>query len=312
MRLFYSLKSVETSTGYPEWPWSIRQVAIYHSFDLETGKAFWIVIKGSELMKNRIQAATHKNASRDMGLKSFGTTASSFSSSLAAHLVICDWCDEEWRWYLNFLEKKLHDSTRRSLAIVVREPSLVERPVRQETQRSSASVLGTLSQFTKRTLSTSTRFTKSTSGLEKIAFQAPFPQPPQPVSPPLPPPPPPIISTGMPRAGSNANHDPEGDFTFGDLQHVQHLEECANEVSLVLETNIDILMELRGHYMSVTTSDDSPEWLKTDCKKEVGRFDKRVSSIITDLKRQRSRTEILQRLLGERKSLVSFQRIARL
>lgn len=38
IQLCYGLKSVETSLSQPEWPWSIRQCAIHHSLDLESGR----------------------------------------------------------------------------------------------------------------------------------------------------------------------------------------------------------------------------------------------------------------------------------
>ena len=56
-QLCYSLKAVEQSKSQAEWPWSIRQTAIHHSFDVHHGRANWIVIKGDQLMKNRIRLA---------------------------------------------------------------------------------------------------------------------------------------------------------------------------------------------------------------------------------------------------------------
>ena len=123
IRVCYNLKSVETSKSSREWPWSIRQTAVYHSFDVETGKSFWIVVKGSELIKDRIQEATRKGSNSSPELRSFETTAQAFNSTLATHLVLCDWCDEEWRWYLKYPEERLQDATRRGLAIIDRDPT---------------------------------------------------------------------------------------------------------------------------------------------------------------------------------------------
>ncbi|CZR62157.1 uncharacterized protein PAC_12054 [Phialocephala subalpina] len=312
VRMCYNLKSVETSDGNPEWPWSIRQTAVYHSFDVETGKAFWITVKGSQLIKNRIQEATAKGAVRQTELKSFDSNLKAFASTLATHLVLADWCVEEWRWYLNFLEKRLQDTTGRALAIIIeREPSIFNEPIRQQTsQPSSPSILRTMSNFTKRTLSRGTRDTKSSSdltGLEKVPFKPSFPQPTSPFdSPPPPPcpPPPPIIPPGMPGAPITESHSEEkDDFTFKNLQLVQHFEDKANEIAPVLEANIDILTELKEHYQSIMSSDDCPDDIKS-CKKEFAHFEKRISSVITDLRRQRSRTQLLSRLLSDRKGLL--------
>jgi hypothetical protein len=96
------------------------------------------------------------------------------------------------------------------------------------------------------------------------------------------------------------------DFTFKNLQLVQYFQEKANEVAPVLEANIDILTEMKEHYQHIFNSQDFPDDIKAKCKLEFAQFEKRVSGIITDLQRQKSRTAILQTLLGDRKSLVSL------
>jgi hypothetical protein len=73
----------------------------------------------------------------------------------------------------------------------------------------------------------------------------------------------------------------------------------------VLEANIDILTEMREHYQSILRSQECPDEIKTGCQREFADYEKRITHIITDLHRQRSRTQILSRLLSDRKSLVS-------
>ncbi|KAI9866764.1 MAG: hypothetical protein M1813_000706 [Trichoglossum hirsutum] len=113
LQLCYSLKSVERWEGNPERPWSIRQTAVYHSFDTEAGVATWILAKGNELMKNRVQSATGSHALSE--LTSFGTIDGAIAATLAAHLIFCDWSGENWRWYVNFLEEELQNKTRQVL-----------------------------------------------------------------------------------------------------------------------------------------------------------------------------------------------------
>jgi hypothetical protein len=313
IRMCYNLKSVEVSKSSREWPWSIRQTAVYHSFDVVTGKSFWIMVKGSELIKDRIQEATRKGTTGPGDLKSFGSTAQAFASTLATHLVLCDWCDEEWRWYLNYLEKRLQDATRRGLAIIIdRDPSLFNEPIQPELKSpSSPSILRTVTEVTKRTLSTTSRLTKSSTGLHKQKIQPPFAFPPAPPSPPQSPPPapgpppPPIPPPGIPGSIPNDKRMADGeDFTFKNLQLVQYFQEKANEVAPVLEANIDILTEMKEHYQYIFNSKDFPDEIKKNCETEFAHFEKRVNGIITDLQRQKSRTAILQTLLGDRKSLV--------
>ncbi|TVY37913.1 hypothetical protein LOCC1_G008368 [Lachnellula occidentalis] len=308
VRLCYNLKSVESSNSNPKMPWSIRQVAVYHSFDVETGKAFWTVIKGNQLLKNRIEAATVSATSGRGNLNSFETTASSFSSTLATHLAICDWCDEEWRWYLNDLEEKLRNATLNSLAIpMTTKPTPIAEPPRQIIKQSSASVFRQVSNFTKASMKIGSWSTWSSNGnldMEKQQIRPSFPQPSELISTPGRPPPPPKLPPGISCAIQNDKDQDDDRFTFGDLQQVQYLEECANEVFLVLEANVDVLEELRDHYQSIMKDEDFPGNIKTGCRREFARFEKRLSSITVDLRRQRSRTQNFQHLLGERKSLL--------
>jgi hypothetical protein len=97
------------------------------------------------------------------------------------------------------------------------------------------------------------------------------------------------------------------DFTFKNLQLVQFFQEKANEVAPVLEANIDILTEMKEHYQFMFKSPDFPDEIKDNCQAEFAHFEKHVNKIITDLQRQKSRTAILQTLLGDRKSLVSLR-----
>ena len=84
-------------------PWSIRQTAIYHSFDLETGRALWINVKANQAIKDRIREATTKLPWYETGSRS-----EAFSATLELHMLLCDWASEVWRWYIDDLENRLH------------------------------------------------------------------------------------------------------------------------------------------------------------------------------------------------------------
>ena len=118
-QLCYSLKAAEQSKSQIEWPWSIRQTAIHHSFDVNHGRANWIIIKGDQLMKNRIRLAI-----KDTGL--YGTSDlhcvdRAFVSTLVIHMVICDWSCESWRWYINFVQEKFQNTTQRTVTSIIEQ-----------------------------------------------------------------------------------------------------------------------------------------------------------------------------------------------
>lgn len=105
LQLCYNLRSVEPSNDQSLLPWSIRQAAVCHQFDVKTGTTTWIIVKANKLLKNRIVEATSRSCSRPSKL------SEAFSATLSAHLLMCEWAGENWRWYFNDLEKQFQDLT---------------------------------------------------------------------------------------------------------------------------------------------------------------------------------------------------------
>ena len=288
IRLCYNLKSVERSESQPDWPWSIRHCAAYHSFDVENGLANWIVIKGDQLMKNRIKSATDTGGLPETS--SFQSTDRAFASTLATHLIFCNWSAESWRWYLNFLEEALQTASRRTLTVVTNPPSspVATRSIASITQQ------GVSEKRDKIWPSRSRKPTMQPLDTDK---------PPLPTSRPLPPVTPTSpVSPRVPAQSSEKNSGHE--FSFSDLQRLQFIEEKADEAILVLHANINVLTELKQHYRLLTDSEEWPEELRSRCKTDIVRFDRRVTHVENDLGKQKLRAETLVRLLANRKSLV--------
>jgi hypothetical protein len=105
-QLCYNLKAVacisplETPTKQKRW--SIRQAAFHHQFDVVEGTTLWIVTKGDLEIKDRVEDMTGLDGRLDD--RAFGTLQECFQSSLAVHLLYCQWSVEEWRWYVQWLE----------------------------------------------------------------------------------------------------------------------------------------------------------------------------------------------------------------
>jgi hypothetical protein len=246
LRMCYNLKAVEPSEYQPDMPWSIRQTAVYHSLDVVTGSSFWIIVKGDELVRERIEAATVVSGTSTQ-LDDLDFRGNPFAASLATHMVICDWCSESWRWYISFLEEVLSEKTRYFFAVTL-QPR--QRPNRQA---------GPLGAFGSRS-----RFNTNAQSQ--------------------------LIEQNM--------------FSFTNFLEVQSTEDRANEVRLVLESNISILTKLQEHYNGVILSEHCPESLIFSCKIYIDRFQKRLSGIINDLQMQQSRTANLLRLVADRKNMV--------
>lgn len=112
LQLCYELRSVERGSQI-EWPWSIRQCAVYHSYDVETDVATWIVIKANKLMETRIKSLIEKGHLYEKD--TLGAECTSFRSTLRTHLLIASWSAEQWRWYIDSIEEKFQQISSRAL-----------------------------------------------------------------------------------------------------------------------------------------------------------------------------------------------------
>lgn len=108
-QMCYNLKNVaEKSKDI----WSIRQAAFHHQFDIGTGNALWISTKGGlDDIKKRVESLT--GASGKPEDRSFGDVFECFRSSLAVHLMYCHWSTEGWRWYIEYLERRIEQEVSR-------------------------------------------------------------------------------------------------------------------------------------------------------------------------------------------------------
>lgn len=299
-RVCYALKSVENSSD-EGWPWSIRQTATYHSFEADTGKMFWILVKGNELMKDRIQDATESAEPKRYQTRS---TGSAFAATLETHLVVCDWALEKWRWYLNFLEKRLEDLTRHSLAISITKAPTTIAPRDIEKSRPSA-----------------TKQRKCTwKSVLHVALATPPPNPPPlPGSSmhalhsdplpllgrhPSPPSPPSPSDTTWKLAQPVQPPSGETELSFHDLQEIQSMEDKLNMTVQVLISNTKILQELKDFYENLMELPEFPNEIKTTCHRDMARFSERIINMMKDLQMHKSRADTLLRLLADRKTLV--------
>jgi hypothetical protein len=304
-RICYALKSAERSSE-EGWPWSIRQTAVYLSFEIDTGKTFWILVKGNDLMRDRIQSETNLG-------KHYGESAkSSFVGVFETHLIVCGWAVENWRWYINFLQKRLEDLTRHSLAIRVAKARSVfdaekmeepqPLPLVRERRNSTWKRLLQVARPTSRmeltpSPDTKTRLTQTPSSGSTPPSSSPNP----------PPPPPPFLLSDHQKAAQTVQvPSSEPELSFHDIQEIQFMEDKLNGAIQVLINNTKVLQELEDFYNSLIELPHFPSKMKTACQPYTETFLKRVKNSVTDLQMHRSRAETLLRLLADRKTLVSI------
>lgn len=285
IQICFGLKSVERSETQKDWPWSIRQTAVYHSFDVETARATWIVLKGDQKMKKRVKSATGPQGLSE--LSSFGRIDDSFASTLATHLIFCDWARENWRWYANFLEKFLDDKTRRTISTKVENfpwPAPESRLMRPKDDNPLDQEDATPRSVKIRRILVSPRpsFTMPPCSLSQLPERT---------------------------AGSSSQREaihPQ-DIPFSDLQRIQFLQEKVNESLLVLKLNMDVITELNRYYQSVVDSADFPNTISKNCADDLVWFKNRLLGVQHDMQMQQWRLETLLKLCADRKAIVCYQ-----
>lgn len=310
----YSLHSAEPSRSIPDWGWSIRQTVVYHSFDVQTGKAAWIFIKGNNSIERRIMDATKSTRSVDMAARSHQTLTGSFGASLTVHNLIIEWCGENWRWYINEMEERLRNMAKFAVLADVDQlagPDMISTPSRPGTlliPRSARTTISKASPTSPSRLRGSFARFSTTSKTENS---------------------PTIGESGIPHpihteniveepqeidiGGNNTNHKINLDhmFSFEKLQDLHQIGEYMQEALMVLKQNRNTIKEIREHYATLMGSREFPFGTKDDCQLSISRFNQRALSIEKDLEVQQSRLETLCVLLEDRSSLVSNQHYSR-
>ena len=113
-QLLYNLKAVALKSTNTEdlqkSQWSIRNAAFYHQFDVGTCRAVWVVTKARMDIYDSYKELTGADARPED--KAFGTDEECFVSSLAPHVLFCQWAMEDWRGYLRWLESAVDQEGR--------------------------------------------------------------------------------------------------------------------------------------------------------------------------------------------------------
>ena len=117
-QLCYNLKTVAKWTEPGQLApsdnhWSIRQGAFHHQFDVEKGTSLWIITRTGLDIKQRIESLTGKSGRSED--REFQTPGHCLKSSLAVHLLLCQWSSENWRTYFQWLEDTVENEVKKSL-----------------------------------------------------------------------------------------------------------------------------------------------------------------------------------------------------
>jgi hypothetical protein len=245
-------------------------------------------------MKKRIIEETSSEAG--LAPNDYESLAGAFSSTLFTHLMLCNWACENWRWYINFLEQAVQKITRKTLSLTVSKAPQAPMPAPQYARTTTGDLVNKAHSQSAKTVTVEKHSVMaSATSMSQIAPQG------TPQGPPQGPPPPPPVASAHPIDSDSLQ---SSEFSFEDLQRIEHIEEQANETLLVITLNNKVMTALGEHYHSIMGSKDCPVVLKTSCDVDFARFINRLASISDELQIQKARVETLLRLLADRKALV--------
>ncbi|KFY09750.1 hypothetical protein V492_05364 [Pseudogymnoascus sp. VKM F-4246] len=219
IQLSFNLKGVHCSSGAEvptrEKIWSPRQAAVYHQFDMELGTTLWILTKGNLELKTRIQDMTGTHGRLED--KSYGAVSQCLISSLAVHLLLCQWSCGDWRWYILWLEEVIAEET---------------------------------------------------------------------------------WHVNLPRSDREVRYE----YRPEDFQGIQHYEDLARQVDMVLEANSYVLDSLRAYYRGML---DGSDWRVTDlCRGEILSFCSQIDNMIQNARMEIVRVKTLVQIASSNKALV--------
>ena len=331
IQMSYILRSVERSESYEQdlkdkkWPWKIRQMAVHHTFDVKTGRAFWMTVKANDLLQNRIKESPSlfPPISTEPA-----NSAMQFSSMLETQLIFLMWVDENWRHYINYMDEEIHD-----IMVKAKTAQIEDAEESEEYPRAIVSQMSQRGTMTKQTKGNGGADSGVTSllGVIRRLFWASerlvcFNHATK-------------IGRSMGVAGRDqgpgklenghlirpwdaekprpyrdqtANHAKQlrnlsvlATFTFGELQRLFYVSERLEEMRLIVSLDKQALRDIREYYDGLMTREDMCDDIKRKCRYQMARFSRKVGEIEKNLEVRKTQVESLICWLKEGKSLVS-------
>lgn len=111
--------------------------------------------------------------------------------------------------------------------------------------------------------------------------------------------------TSMAILGLRGRGHAQRNFTLHHLQDVQAREDQINEAVMVVEANVNVMQSLCKFYESLRMKRDVPQVLKDDCGDAVDTFVAQINDMISNMKLQIVRAQLLVKITKDRKELVS-------
>lgn len=313
LRMSYLLRSMEYDPdSKKKWKWNLRQTAVYHSFDAETGQSFWCNIKANDEFQRRIkESASHLNLGKP-GMKKEHRVPRLFAAALSTHLIYLFWCDENWRWCINDMEAEINNILEKArLAPIDDRKSLVpkyviNRAITMDTFRSQgaqenaeSTLLGSILQ--------SLRATANSLRRSMVVLSHLFSEQAQP-------------GNDLEMGTRGASDDPKpppvhflvtlDEFRVSEIQALHLWGERIERSVLAVQLNLTVLREISAYYGGLK---DALVSLHGETGKQYGAeieyFSREITNIARGLETRKTQLQSLAAQLSEGQKLVSHRRV---
>lgn len=280
----FNLVGIEFEKKNDSWPWLMRQTAVHFSFDLVGGQASWIIVKANAVIREHLVKDVEANSSRRQ-LDDVSTIEGSFSLALRTHLLIFEWCIENWSDYIGFLENAVERPSaltkgssvaEMTAEAVISRYEAINSPI-QSRQNTGLSNRGPVS--------------RTTSFREWFGItQKPVNNPPQ---------------TNPAEATDGNELDVEQLFPFDQLQDLHRNVDRLEDASGVINQDKKVIEDIIQRFECLKSSTVFTSHVKTDAI-DFDRFYQRAHACVRELENQLTRLRTIINGLDKVISLVSI------
>ncbi|KAF4990348.1 hypothetical protein FGRMN_8483 [Fusarium graminum] len=283
IRYSFLLRSVEASTSTPGRSWGIRQLALYHSFDVGTGQCFWLTCKGNSTIEDSINdALSNDPVFKPSAMKS---VPDAFAATFDILAMILDWCDENWRWYINSMVDEVMDKADTAKTYKIADEQDFKELKRRVTHGGQIDI-------TKRSRSSSVDLESGTR-LQNLKKALSFKRSEN-------------ITQSLSHIGGTVDElERLKLFSFQELQNLQEVLERIQEALLVLKLNHQVIKQIREHYQALMNQYKIPEMrsIQSSCRDLFLRSSCHSKSIEGSIETRQVQLNSLYQLVQENKAL---------
>jgi hypothetical protein len=275
IRYSFVLRSVESSSSIPNRSWGIRQLAVYHSFDIKNGQSFWVTCKGNSLNEELFQEALNENKSLQSSV--LKSVPQAFSSSLEALTMLIDWCDDDWIFYINELFDGIKPLVDKARTPAIKDESVITKDVK---------IITGLAESPSQRLSHMTSLESGSTHSQSNEKEDPWGD----------------LNDRVKRLERLEV------FSFDELQKLQQGLETIQEALLVLKLNNQVIRQIREHYQCLMTQYRLPalKEIKKGCGDSFLQYCRHSRNIEANVDAHQAQLNALLLLVKESKEMVSY------